>query len=109
MWSVTCTVSREETKDERQREQGTASGGRGRSEMDRHDANPGRSDPEAAADLPADDAGPDEQLRPTPEHPALLCLTATARRGATGCGKDLPSSLRAVDAAGATTAADLPG
>ena len=77
--------------------------------MDRHDAVHGRSDPEAAADLPADDAGSDEQLRPTLEHPTLLRFSAAAGGGAKGHGTDLPSSLGAVDAASTTTAAELPG
>ena len=76
--------------------------------MDRHDAVHGRSDPEAAADLPADDAGSDEQLRPTLEHASLLRLPTTTGGGAKGHGTDLPSSLGAVDAASTTTAAELP-
>ena len=76
--------------------------------MDRYDAVHGRSDTEAAADLPADDAGSDEQLRPIAQHPTLLCFPATAGRGPTGYGADLPSSIAAVDAASTTTAAELP-
>src|SRR5215204_5384967 len=106
--TVTCTVSREGSERERQHKQGPASGRRGRSEMDRHDAVHGRSDSEAAADLPADDAGSDEQLRPTPEHSSFLRLPAAAGRGPTCYGADLPSSLGAVDAACATATAELP-
>src|SRR5215217_8069174 len=97
--TVTCTVSREGSESERQYKQGPASGRRGRSEMDRHDAVHGRSDSDAATDLPADDAGSDEQLRPTLEHPTLLHLPTTARRRPTGHGADLPSSFGAVDGA----------
>src|SRR5215210_177288 len=109
MWSVTCTVRQEGSESERQPKQGAASGRRGRSEMDRHDAVHGRSDTKAAADLPADDAGSDEQLRPTAQHPTLLRLPTTAGGGATGHGTGLPSSLGAVDAASTTSAAELPG
>ncbi len=56
----------------------------------------------------ADDAGSDEQLHPTPEHPALLRLSAAAAGGATSHGTGLPSSLGAVDAVSSTAAADLP-
>src|SRR4051794_35744434 len=79
--------------------------------MNRHAAVNGGSDTEPAADLPlsADDAGSGEQLRPTPEHSALLRLPTTAGRGAMGYGADIPPVLRAVDAGGAKTAAELPG
>ena len=76
--------------------------------MDRHDAVYGRSDTEAAADLPTNDAGPNEQLRPAAQHPALLLFTAATGGGPTVHRTGLPSSLRAVDAAGPTTAARLP-
>src|SRR5215203_346050 len=45
---------------------------RGRPEMGRHHAAPGRADPEAAAGLPADDPGAHEHVRAAPEHPGLL-------------------------------------
>ena len=77
--------------------------------MDIHHAVYGRSDPKAAADLPADDAGSDEQLRPTPEHSSFLRLPAAAGRGPTCYGADLPSSFGAVDTACTTAAAELPG
>jgi hypothetical protein len=76
--------------------------------MDCHNAVHGRSDTEAATDLPADDAGSDEQLRPTLEHTTLLRFPTTTGRGPTGNRADLPSSLGAVDAACTTTAAELP-
>jgi hypothetical protein len=56
---------------EREREQEAASCGRGRSEVDHDHAVRGRSDAEAATDLPADDAGVHELLRPTPKQPAF--------------------------------------
>jgi PAB1-binding protein PBP1 len=77
--------------------------------MDRHDAICGGSNPEAAADLPADDAGSDEQLRPTAQHPTLLHVAATAGSKPGGYRADLLSSLGAVDATCSTTAAGLPG
>src|SRR5829696_7110387 len=46
-----------------------------------------RADSEATAELPADDAGVDEHLHATPEHPWLLCL----RAGRTAAA-DLPAA-----------------
>ena len=76
--------------------------------MDRHDAVHGRSNPEAAADPSADDAGSDEQLRPAAQQPTVLHGTATTGRRAKGHGADVPSGFGAVDAAGPKTAAGLP-
>src|SRR5215218_6269084 len=44
--------------------------------MARPDAATLRADPKAAAELPADDAGADEHLHATPQHPGFLRLRA---------------------------------
>src|SRR5215218_3539437 len=44
--------------------------------MAKPDAATLRADSEATAELPTDDAGVDEHLHATPEHPWLLCLRA---------------------------------
>jgi hypothetical protein len=55
--------------------------------MDRHDAVHGRSNPEAAADLPADDAGPDEQLRPAAQQPAFYVSQQPQEEGQRATGQ----------------------
>src|SRR5215218_5475077 len=62
-----------------------------------------RANPEAAAEHPADDAGVDEHLHATPEHPGFLRL----RAGRTAAA-DPPAAHPAVDGAGQTAATDLP-
>src|SRR5215217_2465864 len=62
-----------------------------------------RANPEAAAELPADDAGVDEHLHATPEHPGFLRL----RAGRTAAA-DPPAGHPTVDGAGPTAATDLP-
>src|SRR5829696_8754123 len=71
--------------------------------MAKPDAATLRADSEATAELPTDDAGVDEHLHATPEHPWLLCL----RAGRTAAA-DTPANPPAVDGAGPTAAADLP-
>src|SRR5215207_11771405 len=71
--------------------------------MAKPDATTLRADPKAAAELPADDAGVDEHLYATPQHPGFLRL----RAGRTAAANP-PASDPAVDGAGPTTAADVP-
>src|SRR5215207_7550063 len=71
--------------------------------MAKSDAKTLRADPEAAAELPADDAGAYEHLHATPEYSWFVRLrtsrTATANP---------PADNPAVDGAGPATAADVP-
>src|SRR5829696_3116539 len=67
--------------------------------MAKPDAATLRADSEATAELPTDDAGVDEHLHATPEHPWLLCLRA---------GRTTAANPPAVDGAGPATTADLP-
>src|SRR5215211_2086273 len=62
-----------------------------------------RANPAAAAEHPADDAGVDEHLHATPEHPGFLRLRAGRAAAA-----DPPAAHPAVDGAGPTAATDLP-
>src|SRR5215203_5890736 len=63
-----------------------------------------RADPQAATQLPADDAGVDEHLHAAPKHPRLLRL-----RVGRAAAADPPAAHPAVDGAGpAAAAADLP-
>src|SRR5215212_4051513 len=71
--------------------------------MARPDAATLRADPKAAAELPADDAGADEHLHATPEHPGFLRLRASRTAAA-----DPPAGHPAVDGAGPTAAAVPP-
>src|SRR5215208_5254122 len=71
--------------------------------MAKPDATTLRADPKAAAELPADDAGADEHLHATPEHPGFLRLRAGRAAAA-----DPPAAHPAVDGAGPAAAADLP-
>src|SRR5215216_6651914 len=71
--------------------------------MARPDAATLRADPKAAAELPADDAGADEHLHATPQHPGFLRLRASRTAAA-----DPPAGHPAVDGAGSTAAADVP-
>lgn len=64
------------------------------------------ADPEAAADLPADDAGVHELLHPTAQHSPFLRLTATAE-GTISQWRNLLSSLTEVDGVSTETAADF--
>ena len=75
--------------------------------MDIYYAVYGGSDPKAAADLPADDAGVYQLLHATPQQPALLRFRAIAR-GSTSHATGLPASLPTLDGVSPTTAADLP-
>src|SRR5215207_2355594 len=68
-----------------------------------HVAKPSRADPEAAAELPADGPGAYEYLHAAPQHSRLLRLRAGPATAA-----NPPADSPAVDAAGPTTAADLP-
>src|SRR5215217_7794149 len=68
-----------------------------------HVAKPSRADPEAAAELPADGPGAYEYLHAAPQHSRLLRLRAGPATAA-----NPPADIPAVDAAGPTTAADLP-
>src|SRR5215218_7560482 len=70
--------------------------------MARHVGEPGRADPEATAELPADGPGDDEHLHAAPEHPGLLPLWAGRAAAANPSAEGLPP-------AGPTTAASLPG
>src|SRR5215203_6413869 len=70
--------------------------------MAKPDAATLRADPQAAAQLPADDAGVDEHLHAAPKHPRLLRLRADR------AAADPPAAHPAVDGAGPPTAADLP-
>jgi len=72
--------------------------------VDGRDAVHGRSTLEATANLSADDAEADEQLRSAAEHPALLRLPAAAAGGPRGHG----AGLRAVDGVGPKAAANVP-
>src|SRR5918994_4299145 len=71
--------------------------------MAKPDAATRRANSEAAAELPADDAGADEHLHAAPQHSWFLPLwssrTATANP---------PTDGTAVDGAGPATAADVP-
>src|SRR5215218_9885352 len=72
--------------------------------MAKPDAATLRADPEAAAEYPADDAGADEHLHATAQHPGFLRL----RAGRTAAANP-PAAHPAVDGAGpAAAAADLP-
>src|SRR5215210_7492570 len=71
--------------------------------MAKPDAATLRADPQAAAQLPADDPGVDEHLHAAPKHPRLLRLRAGRAAAA-----DPPAAHPAVDGAGPTAAADLP-
>src|SRR5215218_6948747 len=71
--------------------------------MAKPDAATLRADSEATAELPTDDAGVDEHLHATPEHPWLLRL----RAGRTAAANP-PADNPAVDGAGPTAATDLP-
>src|SRR5215211_4686468 len=71
--------------------------------MAKPDAATLRANPEAAAELPTDDAGVDEHLHATPEHPRFVRLRA-GRTAATNPPADGP----AVDGAGPATAAEVP-
>src|SRR5215212_5625295 len=71
--------------------------------MAKPDAATLRADPKAAAEYPADDAGADEHLHATPQHPGFLRLRASPTAAA-----NPPASHPAVDAASPTAAADLP-
>src|SRR5215213_10676394 len=64
-------------------------------------AGPLGADPQAAAELPANDAGVDEYLYPAPQHPGFVRLWA----GRTAAANP-PADNSAVDAAGPATAAD---
>src|SRR5215216_3396621 len=66
-------------------------------------AGPLGADPQAAAELPADDAGADEYLYPAPQHPRFVRLWA----GRTAAANP-PADGPAVDGAGPATAADVP-
>src|SRR5215216_904125 len=66
-------------------------------------AGPLGADPQAAAELPADDAGADEYLYPAPQHPRFVRLWA----GRTAAANP-PTDGPAVDGAGPATAADVP-
>jgi hypothetical protein len=76
--------------------------------MDSDDAVHGRSDPKAAANLPAGSSGFDELLHAASEHPSLLLIGAIAG-GTTSHSADLPASFTAVDGAGPKAAGNLPG
>src|SRR5215210_3205422 len=71
--------------------------------MAKPDAATLRADPQAAAQLPADDPGVDEHLHAAPKHPRLLRLRAGQAAPA-----DPPAAHPAVDGAGPTAAAILP-
>src|SRR5215217_4509100 len=71
--------------------------------MAKPDAATLRADPEAAAEYPADDAGADEHLHATAQHPGFLRL----RAGPTAAANP-PAAHPAVDGAGPTAAADVP-
>src|SRR5215210_8808165 len=71
--------------------------------MAKPDAATLRADPQAAAQLPADDPGADEHLHATPKHPRLLRLRAGRAAAA-----DPPAAHPAVDGASSTAAADVP-
>src|SRR5215207_9670501 len=71
--------------------------------MAKSDAKTLRADPEAAAELPADDAGAYEHLHATPEYPGFVRLR-TSRTATANPPADNPT----VDGAGPTTAADVP-
>src|SRR5215210_985002 len=68
-----------------------------------HVAGPRRADPQAAAELPADGPGANEHVHAAAEHPWFLRLWASPTAAA-----NPPADSPAVDAAGSTTAADLP-
>src|SRR5215204_1622690 len=89
--------------DRRKHGPGTADAGAGRAGVARHAALAGRADPEAAAELPADDPGTDEHLHATPQYPRFISLRS-GRTAATIPPADGP----AVDGAGPATTADLP-
>src|SRR5215210_6667103 len=71
--------------------------------MAKPDAATLRADPQAAAQLPADDPGVDEHLHAAPKHPRLLRLRAGRAAAA-----DPPAAHPAVDGAGPAAAAGLP-
>src|SRR5687768_16729764 len=75
--------------------------------MDRHYAVHGRSDPKAAANLPADSSGVHEHLHATPQRPTLLLVRPIAG-GTTSHSADLPASVTAVDGVGPKAAGNLP-
>src|SRR5215204_4214162 len=77
--------------------------GRASTAMAWHAAEPSRADPEAAAELPADDPGAYEHLHAAPQYPGLLRLGAGRAAAA-----DPPADISAVDAASPTAAAGLP-
>src|SRR5215210_4862362 len=78
------------------------------------DAGPLGADPQAAAELPANDAGVDEYLYPAPQHPGFVRLwagrTAAANPPADSPAVDgaSPATAAAVPAAGPAAAAGVP-
>src|SRR5215211_7014665 len=83
--------------------QGEAASRRGQAGVAKRHAVPGRTDPEAAAELPADDPGADEHLHAAPEHPRFLPL-----RPGRATAANPPADGPAVDGAGPTAATNLP-
>src|SRR4028119_95378 len=100
---LTAKSSRGSGHDRKKHGQVAAGAGGGQARVARHVANPRRANPEAAAELPADDPGDDGDLHAAAEHPWFLPL-----RSGRAAATDPPADGPAVDGAGPAAAADVP-